>query len=283
MRVIAVVFFTFIGFVCIDREISAQQSPPANFDLAKAASGVKQIIGHRGSCADRPENTIASYHRAIEAGATAIEIDVRRTKDGALVSLHDADVQRTTDGKGPVSGMTLTELHKLDAGSWFDPKFQNERVPAVREILKLARGKIDVLLDLKEQGEPYAIQVIAEIRTFGEPKRIIVGVRSVEQATLFRKLLPEARQIGLIPRPETIDAFAAAKVEMIRLWPKWLTDETLVARTRHHKLGLHLNSVLGTDDEIRHLLRHSPDSLSSDDPAQLIQSLKKFAGRNDRE
>ena len=86
--------------------LSAQDSK----QLAKAAKNVKQIIGHRGSCADRPENTLASYRRAIEAGATVMEMDVRVSKDGTLISLHDADVKRTTNGKGLARDFTLAEL-----------------------------------------------------------------------------------------------------------------------------------------------------------------------------
>jgi glycerophosphoryl diester phosphodiesterase len=245
--------------------------------IAQAAKKVKQIIGHRGSCADRPENTLASYRRAIEAGATVMEMDVRVTKDGELISLHDADVKRTTNGKGLASELTIADLRKLDAGSWFDAKYKDERIPTMREILELGKGKIDVMLDLQEKSEEYAIRVAAESRKFGEPKRIVVGVRTLDQARYFRKYLPEARQIGLIPTPDAIDAFADAKVDMIRIWTKWLDDKTLVPRVRKHKLGLHLNGTVGAEDETRMLLQYEPESLASDDPARLIQTLKKLA------
>jgi len=248
--------------------------------IARAATKVKQIIGHRGSCADRPENTLASYRRAIEAGATVMEIDVRVTKDGALISLHDADVKRTTNGKGLARDVPLNDLRLLDAGSWFDPKYKDERIPTMREILELAKGKIDVMLDLQEKTEDYAKAVVAEVRKFGEPKRIVVGVRTLDQAKQFRALLPEARQIGLIPTPDSIDAFADAKVEMIRLWPKWLNDKTLIPLIRKHKLGLHLNGTVGAEEETRMLLAYEPDSLASDDPARLIQTLKKIRGQD---
>jgi glycerophosphoryl diester phosphodiesterase len=206
-------------------------------------------------------------------------MDARTTRDGVLISLHDADVRRTTNGKGLVSEMTLADLRKLDAGSWFDARFKDERIPTMQEILVLCRGKADVLLDLKETGEDYAVRVSAEVRKFGDPRRTIVGVRSVEQAKLFRKLLPEARQIGLIPTPESLDAFAAAKVEMVRVWPKWLGDKTLVPRVRRHNLLLHLNGTTGAEEEVRLLLRHEPDSLSSDDPGRLVQTLARIAAK----
>ena len=253
------------------------QEKDADVRLAKAVARVKHIIAHRGSSADRPENTLASYRRAMESGATMFEIDVRRTKDDVLISLHDADLKRTTNGKGPARDRTFAEIRKLDAGSWFDPRYKDERVPSMREILDLSRGKSDILLDLQEQGEDYARRVADEIRDFGEPKRTWVGVRSVEQAKLFRMLLPQSKQIGLIPNAASIDAFAEAKVEMIRLWPKWLGDKTLIPRVRSHGLMLHLNGTLGAEDETRTLLAHEPDSLASDDPARLARTLKKFS------
>lgn len=266
-----------IAVICIG-EIS-YLSAQDNQQIARAATKVKQIIGHRGSMADRPENTLASYRRAIEAGATVMEMDVRVSKDGVLISLHDADVKRTTNGTGLARDITLKDLRMLDAGTWFNPKYKDERIPTMREILELGKGKIDVMLDLQEKTEDYAKAVVAEVRKFGEPKRIVVGVRTLEQAKQFRTLLPEARQIGLIPTTDSIDAFADAKVDMIRLWSKWLNDKTLVPRIRHHKLGLHLNGTVGAEDETRMLLVHEPESLASDDPARLIQTLKKIRGQ----
>ena len=239
------------------------------------ARQVKQIVAHRGSSADRPENTLASTRRAIEVGATAVEVDVRTTKDGVLVLSHDATLDHATNGSGKINDKTLAEIQKLDAGSKFDPKFAGERVPTLEQVLTLCRGKIDVLLDLKESGETYDRQVAELVKATGDPQRIIVGVRSVEQAKQFRKLLPKARQLGLIEKPEEIEAYAAAGVEMIRLWPKWLTDATLVGRVRQAGVKLHLNGTTGAAEEVAELLKHRPDSLSSDDPARLIETLAK--------
>lgn len=247
--------------------------------LAAAARKVRQVIAHRGSSSDRPENTLASYRRAIEVGATVIEIDVRSTRDGVLVSLHDADLSRTTNGKGTVGERTLAELQQLDAGSWFDAQYRDERVPTMQSILTMCKGKIDVMLDLKETGDAYAMKVADLVRRFGEPRRIVVGVRSVEQAQQFRKLLPEARQIGLVPTPQAIVDFAAAGVPMIRLWPKWLTEKDLVPRVRKLGLALHLGADKGNREEVLALLPYEPDSLSSDDPGQLIRTLAAIVGK----
>ncbi len=245
---------------------------------AQAARKVREIIAHRGSSADRPENTLASCQRAIDVGATVTETDVRTTRDGVLICLHDADLDRTTTGKGKVSEKTLAQLKELDSGSWFDPKFKTERVPTLRELLERCKGKIDVMLDLKETGEEYAVKIAAQVRKHGEPRRTVLGIRTLEHARQFRKLLPEARQVGLVPTVESLESFKEAGVPMIRLWPRWLEDKDLVPRVRKLGLKLHLGAGSGKKDEVLPLLRYQPESLSSENPAQLRMTLAEIAG-----
>jgi glycerophosphoryl diester phosphodiesterase len=245
-------------------------------DLRSAAAGVSRIVAHRGSSIDRPENTRASTLRAIEVGATAVEVDVRTTRDGRLVLSHDADVSHVSDGTGLIREKTWDELRRLDVGRKFGPQFAGERIPSLDEIAELCRGKIDVLLDLKEQGDEYDQQVVKVIRQSGDARRTIVGVRSVEQARRFRQLLPEAQQIGLIGSPGEIEAYAAAGVETIRLWPKWLGDTTLVDRVRKAGVKLHLNGTTGDVADLSPLLVHRPESISGDDPARIVATLKQL-------
>ena len=94
------------------------------------------IIGHRGAAGHAPENTIESIQLAIELGANAVEIDLRQTKDEIPVAIHDADVQRTTNGCGNVSDYSFSELKKIDAGSWFHEKFSGVKIPSLEEIIK---------------------------------------------------------------------------------------------------------------------------------------------------
>jgi glycerophosphoryl diester phosphodiesterase len=252
---------------------------PIPADATTAAGKVKEVIGHRGSCADRPENTLAGVRRAIEAGAHVVEVDVRTTNDGVLVCLHDATVDHTTDGKGKVGDLTAAEVKRLDAGIKFDARYKGERVPTLREVLELTKGKAAVMIDLKEDAEEYIKKIAAAVQVHGEPKRVVLGVRSVEHVKQFRKLLPDARQIGLVPTVDDIEPFAKAGVKVIRLWPKWLSDEKLVPRMRKLGLELHLGTGKGTRDEVLPLLAHEPESLSSDDPARLIQTLAELRGK----
>ncbi len=250
----------------------------------KARLPAIQIIGHRGASAHYPENTLIGFDAARNAGATCFEIDVRRTKDGILVPFHDATVDRTSNGKGVINEMLYDDLLKLDLGTWKDHRFSEERVSTLSQLLSHFKPKTspvqdpsskmcDILLDIKEEGNEFAQQVAKTVIESGDSAQIIVGVRTVEQAKLFRKLLPQSRQLGLIATPQEIEAFSAAGVETIRLWPKWLTDETLVPRVRKAGAKLHLNGTTGLPDDIIPLMKYHPDSLSTDDPGQLVETL----------
>ncbi len=106
-------------------------------------------IGHRGAASLEPENTLRSFRRAAAEGADAIELDLRLTRDGRLVVLHDADVDRTTSGSGPVASMTLDEIKQLEVGL-------GERIPAFEEVLEATELPIHAELKAVEAAEPLA-------------------------------------------------------------------------------------------------------------------------------
>jgi glycerophosphoryl diester phosphodiesterase len=106
-------------------------------------------IAHRGANETAPENTLAAFHKALDLGADGIELDVRLSADGVPVVIHDATVDRTTDGAGPVAGMDLGQLRALDAGGWFDPGFTGERIPTLEEVLGVFGGRTWLNLELK--------------------------------------------------------------------------------------------------------------------------------------
>jgi glycerophosphoryl diester phosphodiesterase len=126
------------------------------------------VTAHRGFSGRAPENTLAAFAAAIAAGADAIELDVHLTRDRQLVVIHDDTLVRTTDGRGEVADHTLRELKRLDAGRWFSPQFTGERVPALAEVLDLARGRIALNIELKSGPRlPYTIEQLAD-RTWDE-------------------------------------------------------------------------------------------------------------------
>lgn len=93
------------------------------------------IVAHRGASGHAPENTLAAFQKAVEMGALFIETDVHLTRDARFVTIHDATLERTTDGHGTVREFTLLELRQLDAGRWFGAGFAEQRIPTLEEIL----------------------------------------------------------------------------------------------------------------------------------------------------
>ncbi len=92
------------------------------------------LFAHRGACSHAPENTLASFRRALKDGAEAIELDVKLTSDGKVIVLHDQTVDRTTNGHGDVRTMSLAEVQQLDAGSCFSPEFTGEPIPTLEQV-----------------------------------------------------------------------------------------------------------------------------------------------------
>src|SRR5688572_13731326 len=147
--------------------------PAIAFILLGSVSGCAQyskktVVAHRGASAYAPEHTLAAYQLAIEMGADYVEQDLAVTRDGVLICLHDASLERTTnveqlfpdrvstqtiEGKTRkawlANDFTLAEIKTLDAGSWFDPKFNGEKVPTFDEAIALIRGKAGIFPELK--------------------------------------------------------------------------------------------------------------------------------------
>jgi glycerophosphoryl diester phosphodiesterase len=219
----------------------AIHEPPAS---AQAGAAVKprMLVAHRGASAYAPEHTLAAYRLALEQGADFVEQDLAVTKDGALVCLHDATLERTTDVESrfpdrsttdPATGarrwlandFTLAEIKSLDAGGWFDPKFAGERVPTFEEAVALVRGKAGLFPELKSPAVYRARNVSMErlvaraltaldlVATARGPRGLILQSFDVETLKTMAGLLPDVPRVFLL-EPE------AAKV--------WLADAAAV-------------------------------------------------------
>jgi len=114
-----------------------------------------KVIAHRGASAEAPENTLSAFRRAVEVASDLIELDVRFSRDRAVVVFHDRTLERTTDGAGPVAERRLGELKALDAGSRFSPAFAGERIPLLREVFDLiASSSVRLFVEIKiDRGE----------------------------------------------------------------------------------------------------------------------------------
>jgi glycerophosphoryl diester phosphodiesterase len=168
-----------------------------------AAPELPRLIGHRGAAALAPENTLAGFRKAAEAGVRWVEFDVRLSRDGRCVLLHDDTLERTTSGKGRADGFSLQELGGFDAGAWFGPAFAGERVPSFEATIDLlAAVGLGANVEVKPGpgAEAATGRAVAEILRASWPKSLPVPlVSSFKEAALeaVRAAAPEL-PLGLL-------------------------------------------------------------------------------------
>jgi glycerophosphoryl diester phosphodiesterase len=179
------------------------------------------LVNHRGLSPGFPENTLAAFRNSIALGVDVIEIDLRPTADGEIVILHDDTVDRTTDGTGSIRTLTLEQAKALDAGSYVGADFAGERIPTYAETLALVQGTgVRLLLDIKDSS--LVEDIVRITQQYDMVSEVIVGPRDVEALRAFQTLDPALTTLGFIRTQADADAFIAAGVDYIRLWPHWI-------------------------------------------------------------
>jgi glycerophosphoryl diester phosphodiesterase len=176
------------------------------------------VIAHRGDSAHRPENTLASFAGALELGATIVELDVQLTRDGEVIVLHDATLDRTTDRSGDARAMTLSEVRAASAGypALFGAAWAGERVPTLAEVLGLVRERARVMIEVKSESVSDDEDGGVEARTVDVVRRLDladrVAIISFDHRALvrLRRLAPEITRGHLFGRTTPDEAAAAA-------------------------------------------------------------------------
>ena len=234
------------------------------------------LVGHRGAAGLAPENTLASFSRALELGVDAVELDVRRTADGHLVVIHDATVDRTTEGVGVVADMSLEDIRRLDAGSWYGIEYAGQRVPVPREALDLICPSALCCVELKEPG--LAARVTAEIREAGAAERVLLlsfdasygsALKSVAPNLPFVLLgAPSAEEVASDPAA-WVERAAASKAVALSLQYRGISP-VLVQEARKARVEVWAWTVNEADD-MRRLAANGVDGIASDRPDVLVR------------
>lgn len=223
------------------------------------------VIGHRGMRFVEPENTLRAVERALKCGVDAVEVDVRMTKDGKLVLMHDETVDRTTNGKGRVRDMTFSELRRLDAG-------KGERVPTLEEVLEAVRERARLVIEIKESD--IVRKVIEAVDRHGMLGEVI----------LISFHHPAVRQVKQVrPDVETGVIFVCEPIEpqelALKAGAEWIapnlayTTERLVRRA--HEIKVKVNTwVVNTREELAKAKGLNVDAVTTDRP-DLITSIAR--------
>lgn len=179
------------GCVASFDDVTVRQLPPPHAATSVSAkSTTPDIVAHRGYSAVAPENTLAAIREAVRAGATGCEFDVYACADGTVVLMHDKTVDRTTDGKGDVTKLTLQQLRRLDAGSWKDKQYAGERVPTLAEALRLLQDtKCQPVIEIKMEG--ISKKVVQAVRALDMTSRVAVIAFSPNVVREIRDIEPK--------------------------------------------------------------------------------------------
>ncbi len=202
-----------LGFTCSSARayfdnVKVIQLPAAPQTPASAV-GTPVVVAHRGYSSLAPENTLAAFEAAIEAGAPAAECDVYCSKDGHVVLSHDATLDRTTDGSGPITDRTLEELRTLDAGSWKGEQYKGQRIPTLKETLELVRGKMQLVVEVKQGG--ISKQVVDTIREAEAVDFVTIISFSAATCREIRELEP-GLPVGWLSGGSNVDEQAARRI-----------------------------------------------------------------------
>jgi glycerophosphoryl diester phosphodiesterase len=255
------------------------------------------VIAHRGGAGLWPENTLYAFEKAAGLGVDVIEIDVRSTSDGALVVMHDATVDRTTDGAGRVNGMTLAELKKLDAGyRWssdggqtFPVRGRGITVPTLEEVFRaLPESRFNIE---PKQDAPSIIEPLCRlIRRQGMADKVVVGSFSSTIMSEFRKACPE---VATSASPAEVSKFLAMQkvgldgaysppMQALQV-PEYIggipvLTRAMVGAAHSRNLEVHAWTVNETQD-MKRLIEMGVDGLMTDYPDRLMKLLARPTGR----
>ena len=239
------------------------------------------VIAHRGFSGAAPENTLAAFSKAIEAGCDMIEMDVQLSRDGEVVVIHDDTLDRTTNGKGKVSQHTLQDLKRFDAGLWFSSQFTGERIPALKEVLALTCTKIPLAIELKkgDLGQytifDLADRALEEVEKAGCVGQVVFS--SFDRAAIERILERNSRiPVAYIynkPWDSPLELAGKYSIPILSCRHTVLTRDNLM---KAHQAGFKVNVwTLDTEPEMELFLDLGVDGIITNHPDRAMKVLKK--------
>jgi len=241
----------------------------------KPKHGNTYVIAHRGAHVGIPENSIEAIQKAIDLGCDFVEIDTRATKDGRIVSVHNADVDRYVVGtKGKVKDFTLDEIKKLDIGERLGPEWKNTRIPGIEDILQLCRGQIGIYLDLKEPLVPELLRIIHKY----DMERDIIWYIPASRVEIIKELQDLCYKCVATPDPGPEKNIAEVEQQFrprILASDMGQLSESFVKSAHAIKAKVFVDEKQGTPAEWEKIIQWGTDGIQTDDPAALIDFLNK--------
>lgn len=235
------------------------------------------VFGHRGAKGEAPENTFSGFAYARSVGVTAFELDVHLSADHELMVIHDATVDRTTNGHGPVASFTAAQLAALDARAAFPEWSVPVGVPRLVDVLDVFADTVTFQIEIKTDA-PERLEIVAEqlartIERYGIGERTTVSSFDPEALRIMRRTAPEIPRafIGAYDTPAFLETALELECQGACIPHKTGTKAT-VAEARAH--GLEVTGWLGNSErDVRILLAWGVDSITSDYPSRVLPFL----------
>lgn len=233
-----------------------------------------RVFAHRGAKTHAPENTYAAFDLALEQGADGIETDIQATKDGKLIILHDDLVDRTTNGHGIATDMTWDEIKDLDAGSWYDPKYKDERIPLFEDFLKRYGPKTKLDLEVKNMGDELEVLSLVERENLFDQ---VIFTSFHFQAVINIKQKNPRATVGFLFedfKREYLDQVVAAGINIVCPFADIVTSG--FAELCHEK-GLYIISWSPSSNTvIKNNFDQKVNAVIVDSPKETFESLKPY-------
>ncbi|MBE3584148.1 MAG: DUF1080 domain-containing protein [Limnochordaceae bacterium] len=254
--------------------------PPARTTKTAAwANSAPFVVAHRGASKEAPENTLAAFLRGIELNADLLECDVYLSADGVPVILHDSTVNRTTNGSGSITSLTLEQIKQFDAGSWKGAQFAGERIPTLEELLELAKEKAQVLIEIKQAGQATMAATVAAIRKTGMTNNVVIQSFNPESVKQASQLAPDIPRALLMNDPGIRDAAVAGAFIVKQVLESGANAVSIQYSTVTPELVRYLHSrgiavfVWTVDDRynLQRMITAGVDAIITNDPATAWQ------------
>ncbi len=232
-----------------------------------------KIIAHRGYSSIAPENTIIAFQKAIESGAEYFELDIHESKDGALIVIHDASVDKTSSNgkRGEIGEMTLEELNEVKVGysRKFGDKFLDEGIPTLREALQFAKGKIKVCIEIKVYGvEDKVVDLVQELDMIDE---VIVFSFYYPVVAKIRKLDDLIQTLYLISEADDLTAGYAKVIDANAIGLGRNMDLSREFINEAHQKGIEVWMwTIDDEDEMKQLMKVGLDGLITNYPRKAL-------------
>lgn len=230
------------------------------------------IIAHRGASAYAPENTMAAFRKALELSADGIEFDVKCSKDGEMVIIHDQTLARTTNGSGKVIEKNLSDLRNLDAGSSFTAEFKGEKIPLLREVLEEFENKLIMNIELTNYSsirDGLAEKAATLVKRMGIEESVFFSSFHPYNLIVCQRILPDV-PVALLALPGRAGwIFRSRLMSWISpdiIHPHYKDVDLKYVESQHRRNRRVNVWTVNGEAEIKEMIQNSVDGIITDDP-----------------